>query len=477
MDERDNMGSLKWLTLVTVALNGFIIVLDISIVNISFPMLTRIFETEPSVVLWVSIVYSLICVGLMPILGNIGDLYGKKKVFVLGSVLFTLGLVFCSLSNSIYQLIISRIIQAVGGAMNMALGFALVTDAFPANERGKALGIMASVFSIGPIVGVTLGGFLLDAIGWRSIFYMRAPICIIGIIMAWRLLRENRPSDLDRTLDIPGAVALFGSLTSMLLFLNLGGRKGFLSLLIIALGAAAFILFCLFIVREMRTGQPVVDLNLFRDSIFSFGCISGAIWSFVYSIQLFIFPYYLIDGIDYTATGTGLILAVPSLFMFAVSPLSGWLSDKLGTRILSILGMCMLSLGLFMLSRLGIEASLFNILSGLIILGIGTGLFQTPNTSLLMGSVPKTHLGTVGALIITIRQVGMASGFAVAGMVFTIRRAVHTSLPGVEDLDPSFLESLSLIGGYRDTILIAALICCIGIVTSYISGRGKDQKP
>ena len=192
------------MTLLTVAINGFLIILDISIVNISFPTLTRVFETEPSVILWISVAYALVTVGLMLILGRIGDLYGRKRIFVLGYILFTIGLILCSVSQSIVQLILSRIVQGVGGAMNMALSLALVTDAFPVKERGKAIGITSSVFAIGPLLGFTIGGFLLDAFGWRSLFYTRVPICIIGIVMAWKLLKENKASNIDTKLDLLG---------------------------------------------------------------------------------------------------------------------------------------------------------------------------------------------------------------------------------------------------------------------------------
>jgi multidrug resistance protein len=227
----------KWMTLITVAINGFIIILDISIVNISFPRLTQVFETEPSIVLWVSVVYSLLTVGLMLVLGRIGDIYGRKKIFIIGYILFTLGLIFCSFSQNIMQLILSRVVQGIGGAMNMALSIALVIEAFPGNERGKALGIMSSVFSIGPLLGFTIGGFLLEAFGWRSVFYIRVPICLIGIIMAWKLLEEKKAPETHPKIDLVGAGALFVSLSCLLLFLNIGGRSGFMSLSIFILPA------------------------------------------------------------------------------------------------------------------------------------------------------------------------------------------------------------------------------------------------
>ena len=254
----------KWLALLTVAINGFIIVLDISVVNLSFPILTKVFNTEPAIILWVAVTYSLMAIGLMPILGNIADIYGKKNIFILGFIIFTVGLALCSVSQNIVQLILSRVIQGIGGAMNMALGFALVTEAFPVQERGKALGIMSSVFSIGPLVGVTAGGFLLDAVGWRSVFYVRVPICIIGIFMAWRLLSEDKSLKKSSNLDLFGAGALFCCLSCLFLYMNFGGRMGFASPRILLLAGISLASFVIFILQEKRIDQPVVDLTLFH---------------------------------------------------------------------------------------------------------------------------------------------------------------------------------------------------------------------
>jgi len=328
----------KWLTLLTVALNGFLIILDISIVNISFPTLTRVFDKEPSIILWVSVVYSLVTVGLMLILGRIGEIHGRKKIFVLGYTLFTLGLMLCSLSQSLTQLILSRIVQGIGGAMNMALSIALVTDAFPGRERGKALGITTSVFAIGPLLGFTIGGFLLDAFGWRSLFYTRVPICIIGILMASKFLQEKKASNIPIELDLLGAATLFGSLSCLLLFLNLGGRSGFLSQPVVTLGIVSVILFTLFLVQEKRVDQPVVDLDPFKNGIFTSGSVSLILFGLVQSSHFFLMPFYLIQGLEYSASRSGFLIAITSITTLIIAPLSGWLSDKIGPRLLCTVG-------------------------------------------------------------------------------------------------------------------------------------------
>ena len=452
--------------MITVAINGFIIILDISIVNISFPRLTSVFETEPSIVLWVSAVYSLLTVGLMPVLGKIGDIYGRKRIFIIGYILFTVGLMLCSLSRSILQLILSRILQGIGGAMNMALSLALVTGAFPGNERGKALGIMSSVFAVGPLLGFTIGGFLLEAFGWRSLFYTRVPICIIGIIMAWKLLREKKTPDTDPKIDMVGAGTLFVSLTCVMLLLNIGGRSGFMTPSIFILAVMALSFFSFFLFQEKRFARPVIDLDIFKNPTFTAGSISLIIFGLAQSAHFFLLPYYLISGAGYSSSESGLFMAVPALFFSSLPPLAGWLSDKSGPKPWCITGMVFLCFGLFLCSRFGMETGVAEIITGLGVFGIGGSLFFTPNASLLMGAAPKDGLGTVGALITTIRQIGMSVGIPTAGMFLAIRQAAHTAgLVGL-DLEPEMLDRLSIIGGYRDTLLIAVFIACAGVVTS-----------
>jgi len=461
------------LTLLTVALNGFIIVLDMSIVNLSFPRLTRIFQTEPSIVLWVTVVYSLMTVGLIPILGRIADMVGRKKVFLLGYILFTLGLLLCSLCQSILQLILARAVQGVGAAMNMALGFALVTDAFPAKERGKALGITQSVFAVGPVVGISLGGFLLDALGWRAVFYTRVPVCILGILMAWKFLMGEESKRVRHKLDILGAAFLFGSLCCMLLFLNLGARAGFSSPFILFFGGIAVVFFVMFILQEKRTAQPVIDLNLFANRLFAGGMITGAVFFMVQSGQLFLFPFYLIDGIGLSASEAGSIFGVYFLLLFSVAPLAGWLSDKFGSRPLCTVGMGLFCVGLFLLSRLGADAGRGDLVIRLAVLGIGGGLFVSPNTSVIMGAVSRNRLGTAGALVATIRQIGISSGIAIAGVAFTVRMAHHAVRLVAGTADRGIVNHLSVIAGYRDTLLMAGVLCCIGVFGALYMLKGR----
>ena len=463
----------KWLALLTVSIGTFMATLDVSIVNISLPRLTEVFETEPSVILWVPVGYLLVSVSLMLTVGKIGDVLGRKRVYVLGFALFTVGLILCSLSQSILQLILSRIVQAVGNAMTVSLGAAIVTAAFPNQERGKALGILGGVVSAGLLSGPVLGGFLLDALDWQSIFYTRVPVGIVGLVMAGILLKEQRELSTGLKFDLVGAATLFGSFSSLLLFFNLGGRLGFVSMPALALAASTAILLTLFVALERRAAQPIVDLNLFRNRLFAGGNASLGIMFVAIAANTFLMPFYLMEGLARSASETGLLLAIVPLATLVIGPPSGWLSDKIGSRLLCSVGMTLISLALFLLSGLGAESGDADILLRLIVLGAGIGMFSSPNNSTIMGAVPSNKLSTGSAMIATVRQIGMSIGIAIAGTIFTSRQALHAAQLAQDNLNPQMLQKLSLVGGYQDTLLVAAIVCGIGIFTSL--ARGKQQ--
>jgi EmrB/QacA subfamily drug resistance transporter len=472
-----NKISYKWLALLTVAIGSFMGGLGSSLVNISFPRLTRIFEIEPSVVLWVNVVYFLVSTSFMPVIGRMGDLFGRKRLYILGFILFTVGLVLCSLSQSILQLILFRIVQGAGGAIIMGLSFAIVTEAFPGEERGKALGIMTAVMLAGPLTGPVLGGFLLDTLNWRSLFYTSVPIGIIGLVMGWTLLKEQKAFDISSELDLWGAATLSGSVACFLLFFNLGGRSGFASLPVLLLASGVVILLALFVLQEIRIAHPVVDLNLFRNWLFTSSNITLGFQSIALAIYIFIMPFYLIDGLSYSAMQTGFVYAVAPLTSVVIAPLSGWLSDKISSRLLCTVGMILMCLSFFLFSRLGAESSVADILPMFVVNGIGMGLFRSPNASQIMGAVPKDRLGTASALMNTIGQIGMSSGMIIAGVIFTSRQAFHAAQLASDNLDPLMLHKLSLVGGYQDTILMAAIACGIGILMLLISAKKPPELP
>ena len=451
----------KWLALLTVAIGTFMATLDSSIVNISLPRLSEVFDTEPSVVLWVTVAYLLVSVGLVLTVGKVGDLLGRKRVYIIGLTIFTIGLALCWISQSIVQLILSRVLQAVGASMTAALSNAIVTDVFPDQERGKALGILGAVVSVGLLSGPVLGGFLLDALDWRSIFYVRVPVGIIGVVMALLLLKEQKGPSTTLRFDWAGAVSLFGGFSCLLLSFNLGSKLGFTSIPALALYAGTVVLLVLFVSIERKASQPILNLRLLRNRIFASGIISMGIMFLAISANTFLMPFYLIEGLGRSAAQAGLLFAVISSTTLIVGPVIGWLSDKIGSRIQCTTGMTFISLALLLLSRLGPESTTLEILLRFVILGFGLGMFSSPNNSSVMGSVPRESLSTGSAMIATVRQVGMSIGMAIAGAIFAW-------LTG--DIPIKMLDALSIVSAYQDSLLIATIICTIAIIASWTRG-------
>ncbi|MFC1967287.1 MFS transporter [Chloroflexota bacterium] len=464
-------GNYKWLAFLTVSIGTFMGTLDASIVNIALPRLTSVFNSDSSTVLWVSVAYLLTSCSLMLSLGKLGDTLGKKRIYTLGYAIFTVGLVLCSLSQSITQLIMFRVIQGIGSAMTISLGMAIATASFPAAERGKALGMLASVVSIGLLTGPVLGGVLVDSLDWRSIFYLRIPVGILGLVMAWLILKDDRAENVVFKFDFIGTATLFGGLASLLLFFNFGGRMGFLSPLILGLGTLAILCFTLFVVFEKRAVFPIVDLSLFRSRLFAGGNIGLGIMFLAQANIIFLLPFYLIQGLGYSASKSGLLMAIPALVTLLVGPLSGWLSDRIGSRSLCILGSVLTVVSLFLLSGLDAESGYTDISLRMALFGTGIGVFYPPNNNSIMGSVSRQRLGSASAMLATMRQVGMSTGVAIAGTIFASRQLYYSQKLSGEIASQDLLGRLSLINGFQDTLVIAGFICLIAVLASFARGK------
>ncbi len=476
--ETRTSNNYKWLALLTVSIGTFMGTLDASIVIIALPRLTEVFNTEPSVVLWVTIAYLLASVSLMLTIGKLGDVFGKKRVFVTGFALFTLGLTLCALSQSVVQLVLARVVQAIGLAMVIALGNAIVTAAFPKKERGKALGILGGVVSAGLLSGPVIGGLLLGVLDWQSLFYLRIPVGVIGFFMSWRLLREPPGERSGKQFDWAGAATLFGGLSCLLLFFNLGGTMGFAAPLVLTLAAGAVVLLVSFVNIERRAAEPILDLPLFRNPLFARGLGSMGAMFLATAAYLFLMPFYLLQGVGLETSQAGLMLATMPATTLIVGPISGWFSDRIGSRVLCTAGAAIIGVGILLLSQLDADSTTLAIVSRLAIVGFGLGLFSAPNNSAIMGAVPQAHLSTASAMIATTRQIGMSSGMAIAGAVFAARQVYHSAQQAGENLAPAALDRISLVNSYQDSLALAAIFCIVALVASWLRGKApKEVKP
>jgi EmrB/QacA subfamily drug resistance transporter len=462
--------SYKWRALLAVCFGTYMATMDVSIVHVALPTLSREFHEPADTVVWATLASSLAVTGLTLTAGRAGDLYGRKRIYIAGWVIFTTGMATASFAQSIEQLIAFRLFQAVGVALAIANGNAIVTSAFPDSERGRALGMTGAVVGAGLMSGPILGGLILDLFDWRAIFYLRVPIGLIAMTLALLLIREEEGRRTERArLDVPGAVAIFLTLSTAVLAVNRGREWGWSSPQILVLGAIALVGLVAFLRIESRAVSPVLSLTLFRMRSFSTGVGSLALNFTGQAALTFLMPFYLINVRDFSTAQTGLIIATVPAMMLLLSPVSGYVSDRFGPRHQPTLGIALVSLGLLSLATLEASTPVPSIVLRLALVGVGTSIFMSPNSSQIMGSVPREMLGTASASVATARNVGNATGVAIASAIFT---AVAASGVGA-GVDIDELPQDTLLDGIRAAFATAAGLSGLAIAASAL--RSKRQ--
>lgn len=442
--------------------------MDFSIVNVALPSFSREFDRSPDTVVWATLGSSLVVTGLTLTAGRAGDLYGRKRVYLVGWTILTLALTAASFAQSLEQVIALRLLQAVGVSLAIANANAIVTDAFPDSERGRALGTITSIVGAGLMSGPILGGLILEIADWRAIFYARIPIGLLAIAMGiLEIHEEPREREVNRRLDIPGAVLLFAALSSVLVAVNRGQTWGWTSPVIVGLtvfGVAALIVF---LRVEARVASPILSLTLFRMRTFA-SSISSLTLNFVgQSSVIFLMPFYLIEVREFSTAQTGLMIAMVPLMMLVFAPLSGWVADRKRWPHQATLGIALVSVGLLTLASLGADTPVPLVLLRLALVGLGSVVFGPPNTSTVMGSVPRNMLGTASASVATSRNVGNAVGLAVGSAVLVIVAGGADAGLSTSDLPPE-----DLLRGIRAAFLVAGLLSLLAIGASLTQRSG-----
>jgi EmrB/QacA subfamily drug resistance transporter len=406
------------LVLLNVCLAQFLSALNQRSVLVALPTLTRHFHTSLTTIQWVILAYELTSIGLVLTLGRLGDLFGRRRMYQSGFVLFICGSILCSLSQSVAQMIAFRILQAVGGSLLLANGRAIVASAFPPEQRGRALGLTSMAFHVGFLTGPTLGGFLIDTAGWRSIFYLNVPVGLAGAFFAWAHLKESRVQGSREALDVRGAVLLLLANTSFLYALNQLPHWGWRDPAVLAFFIVSAVGLLLFIQNEIRAEAPILSFSLFRNRIFSSGILSLFFISSTQASIQFLMPFYLQEIRGFSATKMGWMIIANSAVIVLVAPVAGWLSDRLGSRLLCTTGAALIVIAQYIIASLTIESPVAHIVIPLAVSGLGWGLFNSPNQSAVLGSVRKDQAGVASGMTITTARIGIAIGFALASAIF-----------------------------------------------------------
>lgn len=452
--------------------------LDSTIVSVTLPVMTGDLRMSSESAIWIPTAYLVSLAVLLLTIGRLSDIKGRKNIFIIGFGIFVLGSLLCSLAQDGTQLIAFRVLQGVGAACTAATATAITTDTFPPKERGKALGINAMAVYIGLSLGPALGGLLTGIAGWRSIFLINIPIGIAVMLLAWRFVKDTGEIHKDERLDIPGVLLFSVGLTSLLITLTLGEQYGWGSLGIVGLTVLAVVALFLFVIVEKRKGRSaMLDLSMVTGNrLFAAANISALLNYAAYFSVAFMLSYYMQEILGYSILYTGLVLLIMPLAMAVLSPIAGWMSDRIGSRFLASAGMAMIALGLLYMSALTVSSSAVYIGVGLFLMGIGMGLFSSPNTSAVMGSVDRSRLGVASGTLSTMRFIGQAGSLAIMG-------AIIASVAG-----PDFITSLSLgsanpgvtaasyIQGMSAVFLVGAFIAAVGTVTSLARGKKVSEK-
>ncbi len=452
--------SRKWWVLLSIAMGIFLSTIDGSIVNVALPTLEKALNTSFATVQWVVAAYLLVLTSLMLGVARLGDMIGKKRIYLTGMAVFTVGSVLCGLAPTVGLLIAFRVLQGIGAVMMQALGMAIVTEAFPPNERGRALGIIGTVVSLGISIGPTLGGVLIGTVGWRAIFLVNLPVGIVGFALVNHHVPDWRPTGGQR-FDMWGAVLVLLTLIAMALGLTFGPETGWGNPAIVALLAGAITGLVIFLFIESRLQQPMVDLSLFRDPLFSISLLTGFL-VFMVIAGMFVLPFYLerVKGLE--PQQVGLFLTVVPAALGLTAPVAGALSDRYGSRGISLIGLVVIAFACFAISTLDEDTSTAGYIVRLLPLGLGAGLFQSPNNSAIMGAAPRERLGVASGLLALSRTFGQSTGLPLLGAVFASR--VYAVVDLGSGLDAGDAPPWAIVAGIEAAFLVGAMIVAVGVI-------------
>ena len=432
-----------------------------SAVNLALPIIAKEFSMNVIAQSWVVSIFLLVS-AIFPVpFSKLADRIGRKKIFLFGIGIFTLATLVCAISNSGEMLIIGRFLQGFGASMMFATNMAIVTSIFPPQERGKALGIITAVVYVSISSGPFLGGILTAShYGWRSIYYVTLVICVLVMAGIFTLMKREWTEQKAGKFDIVGSVLYGIGLASIIYGFSILPK--WLGFFLIGAGLLAFIVFILF---EKKQEFPVLNVRLFwENKVFGFASSAALInYSSTFAIS-FLMSMYLQYLKGLTPQHAGLVLIAQPIAMTILSPLSGRMSDKIDARNLATLGMAIIVVGLVLLFFLTPSTPIWAIVIISIIMGIGFGVFSSPNMNVIMGSVEKKYIGLASATTNTMRLTGQAFSMGITTMVISLCVGKAKITP---DVLPQFMKSIHI------TFIILAILCCIGVYTSWI---GKQQK-
>lgn len=450
-------ASHKYAVFAVGAVGTFMATLDGSILTVALPTIATQFGVGVDAAAWVVLSYSLTLISLMMLFGAWTERKGYLFAYLFGYVVFTLGSLCCALSTSLEFLVASRVLQAVGTAMFSALGPGLVTTVFPAQERGKGIGLMIMMVSAGFMIGFPLGGFLLKVWSWPWLFLINLPIGLLGILMTFRFLRQLPVPSPNRPFPLAGGIALSVSLVSLTYGFTLLHDHAFLSANVLTTFGLSIVAGLAFLWCESNPSRALIGLGIFANPSFRNAILAQTFQFLATSGTMVILPFYFQEIRQYTPDEVGLHFLLFPLLMFVGAPISGRLTDRIGVRPLSVLGMIIVAVGLGLMAQFSPESSEMLIVSAICLTGLGVGIFSTPNSTAMMNSVREQERPIASGILATNRNIGMSIGVAIASTIFTYVRD-RAAMPGSPTAFASGFKAVALVSL---GCAVAGLLVCL----------------
>lgn len=431
-------------------------------VNIALPTIGLDFGADAILLNWITNGFLLAAAIFAVPFGRLADIHGMKKIFTYGIIIFTVASLFCALSPSSLILIASRIIQGIGSAMIFVTGLAIITSVYPPHHRGKAIGINIAAVYVGLSLGPVIGGLMTQYLGWRSLFFLMIPfgLLVVGIVF-WKLHDEWAASRGEKFDFIGSIIYSIMLLLIMYGFSSLPKIDGWVMLVLGVIGLLTFIKW------ELRTESPVFNIRLFKNTEFTFSSMAALInYSATFAVSLLL-SYYLQYIKGFEPHAAGLILVFQPILMAVTAPMAGRMSDRFDARIIATAGMATVTIALFTLTFLDVNTPLTDIIIGLVVLGLGFGLFSSPNTNVIMGSVERKFYGVASATVSTMRLIGQTMSIGIATLIFALFMGRVQITP---EQYPSLLESIQL------CFVVFTILCFVGIFVSWYRGNKKSYQ-
>jgi EmrB/QacA subfamily drug resistance transporter len=448
-----------WFAVATVCIGAFMGQLDASIVTLAFPALEEEFGAGIGAVTWVGLTYLLVLVGLVAPIGRLADMAGRKLLYTYGFAVFIVGSALCGLAPNLLMLNVFRAVQAIGAAMLQANSVAIIYAAMPRDKLGRGIGIQGAAQALGLALGPTVGGLLVQAGGWRWIFWVNVPMGIAGVVLGWFFIPRSRNLVGRSRFDWIGLALFFPAVAALLAAISLGNDVGWTSPWILALFVFAALALVAFLLRERAAASPMLPLALFRRLPFTAGIGSGLLSYLVMFGTLFVVPFYLQRALGVGPGRSGLILTVMPVVLGVLAPFAGRWADRVGPRPLTVSGMAVSAAALAGLALL--ESDMTLLVAGLVLLGVGMGLFTPPNNAAIMAAAPGDQSGVAAGVLNMTRGVGTALGLAATGLVFA----------AVAGEDASAADLVT--HGFSAAAWFLAAVAAVAAVLAALRGRGR----